>query len=243
MIQITLLSCAAFGQSRAFEVASIRPSDPHSTPTRTIHTTGRDVYASITPLSLIRTAYDVQDYQISGAPSWLGSQFYDIAAKAPGDDPPTQDELRQMFQKLLADRFRLKVHHETKEVPVYALVVGKGGPLMKESAPDAQYSFMIPGRGQWKVSRLNMTRLARDLTREVGRTVLDLTGLTENYDFTLEWTPDQASLPGPDGAAVPDSGGPSVFTAIQQQLGLKLESRRHLIEMLIIDQVEKPSAN
>jgi uncharacterized protein (TIGR03435 family) len=234
---------SAFGQSREFEVASIKPSDPHSTPTRTMRTSGRDVYANITVLILIRIAYDVQGYQIAGAPSWLGNQFFDIAAKAGGESTPTQAELRQMFQKLLADRFQLKVHRETRELPVYALVVGKGGVLMKESSPDARYSFMIPGRGHWKVSKLAMSHLAGDLTREVGRTVVDLTGLTGYYDFTLEWTPEQASLPAADGATLPDSGGPSIFTAVQQQLGLKLESRKHPIDVLIIDQVEKPSAN
>jgi len=242
-ILIASLSAPVFGQFREFEVASIKPSDPHSTPSRTMRTTGRDVYASITVLILIRIAYDVQDYQIAGAPSWLGDQFYDIAAKAGGESTPTQAELRQMFQKLLADRFQLKVRRETRELPVYALVVGKGGTLMKESGPDARYSFMIPGPGRWKVSKLDMGHLARDLTREVGRTVVDLTGLTGSYDFTLEWTPEQASPPAADAAALPDSGGPSIFTAIQQQLGLKLESRKHPIDVLIIDQVEKPSAN
>jgi uncharacterized protein (TIGR03435 family) len=243
LILVAALSSSAFGQSREFEVASIKPSDPHSTPSRTMRTSGRDVYANITVLILIRIAYDVQGYQIAGAPRWLGDQFYDIAAKAGGESAPTQAELRQMLQKLLADRFQLKVRRETRELPVYALVVGKGGILMKESGPDARHSFMIPGPGRWKVSKLNMGHLAGDLTREVGRTVVDLTGLTGSYDFTLEWTPEQASVPSPDGAAPPDAGGPSIFTAVQQQLGLKLESRKHPIDMLIIDQVEKPSAN
>jgi uncharacterized protein (TIGR03435 family) len=242
LIVIALWSSAVFAQSREFEVASIKPSDPHSTPTRTIRTTGRDVYANITVLLLMRTAYDVQDYQIAGAPSWLSSQFYDIAAKADGESAPSQAELRQMFQKLLANRFQLKLHHETRDLPVYALVVGKGGPLMRESGPDARYSFMIPGSGQWKVSKLEMSRLARDLTREVGRTVVDFTGLTGYYDFTLEWAPEQAAIPTADGATLPNSG-PSIFTAVQQQLGLKLESRKHPIDLLIIDHVEKPSAN
>jgi uncharacterized protein (TIGR03435 family) len=92
------------------------------------------------------------------------------------------------------------------------------------------------------VSKAPMTRVARSLTGEVGRTVVDLTGLTGNYDFTLEWTPEQASSPGPDSAAVPDSGAPSIFTALQEQLGLKLETRKHPIDMLI-DRVEKPSEN
>jgi uncharacterized protein (TIGR03435 family) len=243
LILIALQSSAVFGQSREFEVASIKPSDPHSTPTRTIRTSGRDVYASVTVLILMIAAYDVQNYQIAGAPSWLGNQFYEIAAKADGESTPTQAELRQMFQKLLADRFQLKIHRETRELPVYALIVGKDGPLMRESSPDTRYSRMIPGTGQWKVSKVDMARLARDLTREVGRTVVDLTGLTGYYDFTLEWTPEQASPPTADGAALPNSGGPSIFTAVQQQLGLKLESRKHPIDLLIIDHVEKPSAN
>jgi Protein of unknown function (DUF3738) len=118
-----------------------------------------------------------------------------------------------------ADRFQLKIHRETKELPVYALVVDKSGPKMKESAAGAQYSWRL-GRGQWTVSRVSMTRLARSLTGAVGRTAVDLTGLTGDYDFTLEWTPEQASLPGRDSAAVPDLGVRLSSRRIRNSLGL-----------------------
>jgi len=229
--------------ARALEVASVRPIASDSGTSRTVRYSGRSINARASLAILISVAYQTEGYRLSGLPSWGDSQFYEVAAKAEGDGALTDDQFRQVLQTLLADRFQLKFHREVKEIPVYALVIDKNGPKVETSAPDAVYSRKI-GRGQLSASRYQMTAFAGWLTRQVGRRVVDLTGLTGFYEVQLEWTPDQTALPDHDGAAPLDSGGPSIFTALREQLGLKLESRKnHPIEMLIIDHAEKPGAN
>jgi uncharacterized protein (TIGR03435 family) len=154
-----------------------------------------------------------------------------------------------MLQALLADRFRLKIHRETRELPIYALVIGKGGPKFKESAPDAKgtLGFLMGGvRASIRGSKMSTAQLAISLSREAGRPVLDQTGLSGNYEMTLEWIRDEPQvIAGSPGSAVvpPDLTGPSLFTAIQEQLGLKLEAKKGPIDMLIVDRAEKPSEN
>ena len=204
---------------------------------------GRSINASASLAILVSVAYQTEGYRLVGLPSWGDSQFYEVAAKAEGDGALTDDQFRQVLQALLAERFQLKFHREVREIPVYALVIDKNGPKVEKSAPDAVYSRKI-GRGQLRASRYQMTAFAGWLTGQVGRRVVDLTGLKGFYEVQLEWTPDQTALLDRDGAAPPDSGGPSIFTALREQLGLKLESRKnHPIEMLIIDHVEKPGEN
>jgi len=223
---------------------------------------------------LIMSAYGISPHQISGAPSWLNSEGYDIEAKM---DSSTADELRKlsdderrdqrqrMLQALLADRFKLTIHHESKELPVYALVVAKDGPKFQEAKPGDAYpngikgpdghsgmGTMMVGNGTLTGQGVPLMNLVRFLTRELGRTVIDKTGLTSKYDFTLKWTEErqapmfrgtEGSQPGTGGTAAPESSGPSIFTAVQEQLGLKLESEKGPVEILIIDHVEKPSEN
>ena len=140
-----------------------------------------------------------------------------------------------MLQTMLADRFQLKIHRESKELAVYALIVGKSGPKLKESTAAGPAGYRgTPG--QFTFSNGSITSLVSFLTNRVDRHVLDRTGLTGSYDFKLEWTP-EASTP------APDSNGPSIFTAIQEQLGLKLEATKSAVEIIVIDHAEKPSAN
>jgi uncharacterized protein (TIGR03435 family) len=226
---------AAHTAPRALEVASIKPHDARSTPTRSLFYRGRSFRGDATVLGLLSMAYGVETYQISGAPSWAGDQFYDIAATAEGPAAVTRDQFLELLRQLLASRFQLNFHWETKDLPVYALVADKRGPTMRKSEADAQYHWAV-GPGQWSVTRVSMPQLARSLAREVGRTVVDLTGITGNFDFKLEWIPEQA-------APTAEPGGPSIFTALEEQLGLRLESRKHATEMLIVDRVEKPSEN
>jgi uncharacterized protein (TIGR03435 family) len=170
-----------------------------------------------------------------------------------------------MLQALLADRFKLSIHRETKELPVYALVAAKNGPKLQEAKADATYpngikgpdgvargGMMRIGGGEVTGQGLPIANLTRMLSQQLGRTVIDKTGLTGKYDFTLQWTPDESQGPmfkGADGAppggnpAPPESSGPSLFTAIQEQLGLKLESQKGPVEIIVIDHVEKPSQN
>jgi uncharacterized protein (TIGR03435 family) len=148
---------------------------------------------------------------------------------------------------LLADRFRVKFHTGTKELPVYALVVGKNGPKFQKAKAKGSIAM---GRGQLTAHSFSMVDLAAHLSNQVGRVVLDKTGLQGDYDVTLKWTPAERT-PLPFGAGPmaqnalppPETNGPSIFTALQEQLGLKLESQKGPVEILVIDHVEKPTPN
>src|ERR1700736_4824299 len=186
---------------KQFEVASIKPADPNGRGMRGQMAPGGRLTANgVTVKFLIQQAYNIKEFQITGGPSWIGSERYDISTKAEGEGQITPEQLRTMMQGLLADRFKLTFHRETKEMPVYALVVGKNGPKMHESerAPDgdregrgrAQISL---SRGQITAKGMSMTMLANQLSNRLGRNVLDKTGLTGNYDFTLEFTPEGMS--------------------------------------------------
>ncbi|HEY6250018.1 MAG TPA: TIGR03435 family protein [Candidatus Angelobacter sp.] len=253
--------------SPSFEVASIKPNKADDQ-RMMFRMTPDGFSASGVPLKLlIEFAYNIKDFQISGGPGWIDSERYDIDAKMdeanieaikkmPRDQAVEQRRL--MVQSLLADRFKLKVTHSNKELPIYALVVAKNGPKLVQAAdtssapggpgPQSQLRFTP---GELSGTGIRMSGLANQLSREIGRKVVDKTGLQGNYDFTLHWTPDRpADGPGGPGSAgapgdapAPDSSGPSVFTALQEQLGLKLESQKGPVETLIIDSIEKPSEN
>lgn len=221
---------------------------------------------------LIQNAYGVEDYQISGVPDWISSELYDVEAKFGNatieevQKLSSKDRIRtrqDMLQALLADRFSLTIHSETKDVQGYMLVVAKNGPKLQQakqsdsafSQPKDNASMAIgTALAQVRGQGTSLLTLARMLTTYLRRPVLDNTRLTARYDFTLLWTPDQTQPrpPGmedtaggaPNGVPVADpAGGPSLFTAIQEQLGLKLESGKAPIELLIIDRVERPSGN
>jgi uncharacterized protein (TIGR03435 family) len=243
---------------KQFEVASIKPADPNGRGMRVQMAPGGRLNANgVTVKFLIQQAYGIKDFQITGGPNWIGSDRYDISTKAEGEGQITPEQLRQMMQSLLADRFQLTFHRETKEMPVYALVVGKNGPKMHqtERAPDGDRegrggAQIRVSRGQITAQGMSMAMLSNQLSNRLGRNVLDKTGLTGNYDFTLEFTPEgmQGMGMGPreGGADAPppvDSPGPSIFTAVQEQLGLKLESQKGPVEILILDRIEKPSEN
>jgi bla regulator protein BlaR1 len=259
-----------------FEVASIKPAAPDQR--GTFIRPGANGGININNMGLkelITFAWRIQPYQISGAPSWIESAHYDISAT--GNHKPKPDELPLMIQALLADRFQLKVHHETKELPIYALVLankdGKLGPQLKESKEGSCTPFdptkppppfepgkppamgcggMFMGPARLDAKSVDLAMLTPSLARMLGRTVVDKTGLTGKFDFQLQWTPDQAQLqamapPGglPPGMPVPqfDANGPSIFTALQEQLGLKLESQKGPVDILVIDHLERPSEN
>jgi len=189
-------------------------------------------------------AYDVRNYQLLGSPDWVNDDPYDIAAKAEGDSALTVDQVRQLLQALLADRFQLKLHRETKELSIYSLVVGKNGQKLKEATGD-QFSMNIirrPGQTLITVSKGTMAQLSATLSSQVGRPVLDMTGLKGGYDFKLTFAPE--SLQADANAAASDSNNaPSIFTAVQEQLGLRLDSTKGPVEVLVIDHVERPSEN
>jgi uncharacterized protein (TIGR03435 family) len=237
----------AAGQSApapAFEVASIKPHEfggaSGSGGRLGISISGSRVTGSIMTLNrLIAEAYSVKSYQISGGPAWGSdsSTVFDIEARA--ESAPTMDQVHAMLQTLLADRFHVKLHRETKDLPVYDLVVGKSGPKLKESAADAT-SMLSRQRTQTGSQKLTFGKatiatLANGLTTDAGRPVIDKTGLTGSYSFSLEWTV--------DGTPADVATGPSIFTAVEEQLGLKLESSKAPTEILVIDHAEKPTQN
>jgi uncharacterized protein (TIGR03435 family) len=266
----------------AFEVASIKLNNSGDGRVMMQQQPGGRFTATNIPLRLlIRNAYQLQDFQIVGAPSWINSERYDIVAKAEDGTPPETPSLDRtgpsriqlMIRSLLAERFQLVAHDETRELPIYALVVarsdGKLGPDLKKSEVDCNAVFaagrgrgMPPppgppqpgerpqcgiriGMGNLAMGGAPLPQFANSLAMFVGRTVQDKTGLTGNYDVTLTWTPDQMPQR-PPGAPEPppaDPNGPSIFTALQEQLGLKLDSQKGPVTVLVIDRVERPKEN
>jgi uncharacterized protein (TIGR03435 family) len=242
-MKLTLIAActvALWGQTpKEFEVASVRPSAPQPAGQTSMGMSmdkGMLRATGMTAKFLIEQAYDVRDFQVTGGPSWLGSQQYDVNAKIEGE--PTKEQLRGMMQSLLADRFHLQVHREKKEMPCYALVVAKGGSKLKAPEPDAEGKHksgrMSMARGRVDGDGLPVEAIAHAVEQVLGRAVIDKTGLTGDFDFKLEWTPDEART---------DGEGSSLFTALQEQLGLKLESTKGPVEMLMVDRIEKASEN
>jgi uncharacterized protein (TIGR03435 family) len=313
---IILTSCAAFGQSAAespsFEVASVKPAEPQSPGMIRVRMSGGPgtpdpgqlTYTNVSLKNILMNAYAVKGYQLSG-PKWLDSERFDIVAKIPMG--ATKEQFRLMLQNLLAERFKLTLHHETKELPMYALVVGKGGPKMKESVDDdvtassgapppppppsgsdgagpvmgrvkigadgvpqlppgmgknGMMVMMMNGRMILTANRQPISSLTEMLGNQLGRPVVDATELKAKYDFSLDFAPEGMNGPmggmplppppqhdgGPGGgapmASAPDASGPSIFTALQEKLGLKLEQRKGPVDLLVIDRLEKvPTEN
>ncbi|HEY3825200.1 MAG TPA: TIGR03435 family protein [Bryobacteraceae bacterium] len=234
----------------AFEVASIKRNQTGERPRMTASTGGLMRATNETLKYLIEWAYNVQDYQISGGPKWIDSAGYDIVAKPEHAYTPSQETIgygRQLVQSLLEDRFKLIIQHTKKELPVYALVAGKDGPKLTEREKPANPTDarMSGGRGLMVGQQVMMWVVVQSLSSVVGRPVADETGLKRYYDFRLEWIPyEPAGAPGDGGNTLaPDRSGPSIFTALQKQLGLKLEERKGPVEVLVIDNVESPSEN
>ncbi len=255
-------------QSPKFDVATIKPAAPGAFGSYVRPMPGG--HASIVNMTLkmlVQIAYGVQAFQVTGGPAWADAIHYDVEAKP--DTPGKPSDVRPMLQALLADRFRLVVHRETKELPVYALVLarkdGNLGPGMKESKEGGctpgepgrvptpvgpgirpTCGAVLMGPGVLTGVSVEPSKMVPALSRILGRTVIDKTGLSTKYDIKLEYTPDEnhlAMLPPPEGPPTADSSGPSLLTALREQLGLKLESQRGPVQILVIDRAEKPSEN
>ncbi|MEP6535395.1 MAG: TIGR03435 family protein [Bryobacteraceae bacterium] len=233
-----------------FEVATIKPATPDK-PGKGFMVRGRQFSTMNTTLNdLITFAYGIHSKQIAGGPSWMETEKFDIAAQPGGEGQPNDKQWKGMVQKLLADRFKLTFHRDKKELGVYAMVVGKNGPKMTKSEgnPSGLPGLFFRGLGVLPATNATMADFAGVMQGAVlDRPVVDHTGLTGRWDFTLTWTPDEfqfggmgAKMPPPpnNGAAPPD-----LFTAMQEQLGLKLESTKAQAEVFVIDHVEKPTDN
>jgi uncharacterized protein (TIGR03435 family) len=232
-----------------FDAASVKPSNPNSTSGTVVSaSSGRLHVANATVKDLIETAYDVRSFQIEEGPKWVDSTKYDVdATTAPprgATIPPSGwDNVRVEVQALLKDRFQLQVHRETKIGSVYSLAIAKGGvkssTLLSTQNP---HRGINAGKGTMVGEAASMTDLTSKLSRLLGRPVVNNTGLEGNYDFKLEWTPDSGSS-APDEQSADTPIGGSLFTALQEQLGLRLEATKGPVDVLVIDHVDKPSEN
>ncbi|HUB52346.1 MAG TPA: TIGR03435 family protein [Terracidiphilus sp.] len=238
----------------AFDVVSIKPHPPSPGPSEGYGwgTAPKGFSATgIKTSMLIVFAYDLHTPdEILNSPAWARTDGFDVKAKS---DEPTaavlqkmsdaeaDRMLKQMLRPVLADRFQLRIHHETRQLPVYNLVVAKSGPKMKASAATDGSTGSSMSNGYISGQGVPVAALAFNLSNEVGRQVIDKTGLTGNYDFELKWTPDEMQA-APESSDDDDSGA-SVFAAIQEQLGLKLESAKGPVDVLVIDHIERPSEN
>jgi uncharacterized protein (TIGR03435 family) len=232
-----LLLTVAHLHAAVFEVASIKPASPDEAGIS--GGDGRNGVLkmwNVTLKRLIRSAYSIPEDQILGGPKWIDELSYDILAKA--DHPAGGPELLTMLQSLLADRFRLQLHRETRTVSGYTLTVAKGG-IKATPADPSRHSGGNGGRGFIDSSASRLSGLTIRLSELLERPVVDMTGDNRKFDFHLTWTPDETPR-GMDSAA-PD--GPSLFTALQEQLGLKLESGKVSADVLVVDHAELPTEN
>ena len=236
-VTLFIAMCSACAQSPpAFEVASIKPNHSGSGRSSTNGTKGQLRMENLSLKRLIQRAYDVRDFSLSG-PDWLDTEHFDILAKPPEGAPPEKFTL--MLQTLLTERFKLAVHREKKTMAGYALVVAKKGAKL-EAAEETKSSSTNTSRGRLEARGVSMSTLADALAHQVDRPVEDLTGLTGSYNFKLEWTPDAAASEKSSDVAL----GPTLFTALQEQLGLQLRAQKVTIEVLVVDSAERvPTEN
>ena len=264
----------------SFEAASIKPNASGESNTSVRRLPGGRFTATNVPVALlVQMAYQLQQFQMQGAPAWLRSDRFDIVARLDGDPPPppvgsTQpDQVMLALQTLLADRFRLSVHWETQDLPIYALVRaradGKLGPNIRPAAVDCTAAAAASAAAAKEGRTLNpktpdrvscgmrnsnsritfggypMSFFANGLANEVNRIVVDRTGLAGNWDFELTYTRDRVRRPDVTDAApaAADPDGASIFTALQEQLGLKLDSTEGPVRVLVIDRIERPAAD
>jgi uncharacterized protein (TIGR03435 family) len=248
LVAIPMLSQAPSETKPAFEVASVKASDSLDNSYITGSPGGRYVAVGVPIRMVIRDAFRLRPFQIVGGPDWTNTDRWDIEAKpkeedaqalpAGPPDPTRPSRGNLMVQSLLEDRFQLKTHRETRELPVYELTVAKGGPKIKASAgvPEGR-PRMRAGRGNLEAYQMPLSTFAFVISPDVDRLVLDKTGMPGLFDFKLTYSPTTPA----EGA--PPSDVPSIFTAIQEQLGLKLESAKGPVEVLVIDSMQKPTSN
>ncbi len=236
-------SVVVYGQSsvtQRFEVASVRPTsaDQSNSSSGGHSGRGRLTMNNVTLKRCIMGAFGVGPNQILGGPSWIDSDHYEIVAKA--EQPVGDGILTAMLQTLLAERFKLAIHRETKTIQALALEVAKNRPRVEKA--EGGEKTTNSGRGLLDARNTTMDRFAEVLSRQMDLPVVNRTGLEGVFNLKLEWTPESTKQikPGADGAAME---GPSIFTAIQQQLGLRLRSQKTPVEVLVIDHAEKPSEN
>jgi uncharacterized protein (TIGR03435 family) len=241
LIAIGAIPCPLQSQPPpAFDVASVKlvvgPLSSGGGPWTLNH--GRFKADAAWVRAVIAVAYNIPAVQVHGGPGWIDSERYDFAAKADNVEAG-QDQIRLMLQTLLADRFKLAVRHETQEISMYTLILGKNGAKMQEAKDGRKNYINWTGRGKVDFTECNMLGLVNVLSYTVGGTVIDKTGLKGLYTFKLEFSDPRFQRPTGE---QPDSA-PDIFTAVQEQLGLKLEAGKGPADILVIDHIERASEN
>lgn len=215
-------------QNLSFEAATVKPFDATKSPGVTwgFSMNGNSLRVVGSLQALIRYAYDVEDTQIFDGPIWKDREIFEVNGKAATN--ATLPQLKEMLRSLLTERFQMSIHRETRQLPIYSLVAAKGGSKLRPPKDDGTGFSNGP---TFLRGTMDMTSLAAHLTSALHRTVVDNTGLQGNREFDLHWAADDST------------SDPSIFTAIQEQLGLKLESTRGPVSVIVIDRAEKPSEN
>lgn len=232
----------------AFAVSVVKASGPESGRGFNFQPGGRLVARNVTVRLLIKIAYNLNDDELTRGPAWIGLKRFDIDATPnfPDGNTVNMDRNRQRLQSLLADRFQLQLRGEMKTMSTYALVVEKGGPKLKKSqTPDAPTQFH-GDVGALMLTNASMDQFANAVSDWVGHPVLNQTGLDGKYDLRLDWTPDSTAAPGnsaSNDASLPADSGPTIFTALQEQLGLSLQARKNQALCQIVERVELPTEN
>jgi uncharacterized protein (TIGR03435 family) len=237
---------------QSFDIASIKPTQPVPFRGTLINTPpgGRFTAMRVTLKRLIQLAYQVQDLQISGGPNWIDAQVYNVEARqSTATERLTQKQLSPMLQSLLAERFKLRTHRETRNMQIYSMVVDKNGlKLSEKTNPPEPGCNMGPAPGQLQ-GVLSMPMLANVLGQQLGRIVSDHTGIEWLFDVKLRWAPDEVQFSGASGQNAPgaapasDPSASSLLTAVREQLGLRLNAQKGPVEILVIDNAEKASEN
>ena len=244
------LPAMAADANPSFEVATIKPSKPDEPGKSFLVRGARLTTVNTTAADLIKFVYDLQDKQLVNAPGWAESEKFDLDAKPDTPGSPNDAQVKTMVRKLLADRFQLKFHQETKEMSAYVLTIGKSGPKLTKSEgdPNGLPGLFFRQLGYLTVRNANMGNFVHLMQSSVlDRPVVDQTGLQGRWDFNLKWTPDESQFAGMGIKVPPPSDAadapPPLFTAIQEQIGLKLESGKAPVPVLVVDSLEKPSPN
>jgi uncharacterized protein (TIGR03435 family) len=233
-----MLFGALLAQAASFEVATVRINDTHAPGDGETYHDGLLRMSNVTLRQCIRYAYEISEPQIAGGPKWIDEVRFDIVAKSEQPWPTDDFELLRMLKPLLAERFHLAAHHETRSLPGYALTPAKGGIRAKVSDPGTRFSGSST-RNTMTVTGCTMSTMAIRLSAVLKRPVVDMTEDPRSFDFTLRWTPDEMQA---DESGV-STAAPSLFTALAEQAGVKVESRKLPVDALVIDHAEMPSEN
>jgi uncharacterized protein (TIGR03435 family) len=246
---------AQISQKPGFEVATIKPNRSASNSINMMRQPGgRFVATGVTVRLLVGFAYGVQASALVGGPNWIDSDKRDIEGRAQSGnaEPESEDTMPLRMRSLLEDRFQLMTHKEVRQQPVYELHVDQGGPkLQPDDAPPKPGSMprntIAMNKNSLRGQAISLSGLAKALSGALGRTVVDKTGLTSLYDVRLQWAEDSLTQAGTTSSTEPraaaDAAGASIFTALKEQIGLKLESAKGPVEVLVIDSVQHPSEN